>query len=178
MTIPKLVKGTLITIAIFIILLLVLQFALITRAKNSAQNFQQQLTQLKQERKLKSKKISAAIDTISDYHFLLEDIGRSLFSIKNSVKEYKNQHNQWPENMAMLGLDPEKAADGKYTQSIKLDKGEIYAFLTPKYGSKKIIRLYYTGRFPNAWSCTTNLRLFNKKTIAGMPCTEDPNITL
>ena len=90
---------------------------------------------------------------------------------------YKNKHNEWPEDMTTLGLQSEKSADGKNTQSIKIDDGEIYAFLTAKHGSNKILRLYYTGAYPNKWSCTTNLSLGSKKTIAGMPCTEKSHIS-
>ena len=78
--------------------------------------------------------------------------------------------------MTDLGLNSEKAADGKYIQSIKIDNGEIYAFLTEKYGANKIVRLYDDpGGF--TWKCDTNLLLSKKITIASAPCTEESNIS-
>ncbi len=127
--------------------------------------------------KIDSKKTSDHLDKLWKQQSMLDNIGRSLYSVKNSVERYKNKHSDWPEDMQVMGLKSEQAADGKYSQSIKVDDGEIYAFLMPKFGHKKILHLFHTGDYRSKWSCTTNLDLEGNNTIAGMPCTEVAKIT-
>ena len=170
-------KAIAITLAIFGVVSLASKMTVVTKVNEESKiHHKQYIEQIKQQ-EIKNKQISTESDTKWKHHTQLEDIGRSLFSIKYSVEKYENKHNEWPEDMTTLGLQSEEAADGKYTKSIKIDDGQIYAFLMPEFGEKKILHLHYTGGYPNKWSCTTNLSLKSKKTIAGMPCTEKSKIS-
>jgi len=169
-------KAIAILLAIVGVMQLSSKMTVVTQVNEDSKTFRKEYLDQRKQNEVESKKMSDARDEQWKQHSLLEDIGRSLFSVKNSVERYKSEHNKWPEDMTELGSQSEKAADGKYTQSIKIDSGEIYAFLMPKYGDNKIMHLHYTGAYPNKWSCTTNLPLGSKKTVVGMPCTEKTKI--
>ena len=137
---------------------------------------QQQYNERLKKHRTEKQKISGNLIEQRERHYLLTRLGGPLSRIRNSVLQYERKHDTMPEGMTDLGLNSEKAADGKYIQSIKIDNGEIYAFLTEKYGSNKIVRLYDDpGGF--TWKCDTNLRLSKKITIASAPCTEESDIT-
>lgn len=103
---------------------------------------------------------------------LIKRIGRPLSSIKRAVIQYKSKHNAWPEDMIDLG---QKYEGINFVLSIKIDNGEIYAFLSEKYGTNKIVRLYSTNGY--TWQCSTNLQLKEKTEIADATCSEEPNIS-
>jgi len=128
---------------------------------------------------LEKQKISGNLNAEREYHHVLTKIGGYLSSIKNNVILYERKHDKWPEDMTDLGLNSEKSADGRYIQSIKIDNGDIYAFLSEEYGANKIIRLYHVeGRdvvYP--WVCATNLRVKEKTTIANALCSDNPDIS-
>ena len=170
-------KGLAITLAIFGVVQLSAKMTVQTDIEEGAKAHQKEFFQQMKENRAEGERVKDAQDAKWKRHMLLEDIGRSLFSVKSTMERYKNKHSEWPEDMSDLGLQSETAADGKFTQSIKIDNGEIYAFLLPKFGEKKILRVFYTGGFQNKWSCTTNLSLDGKKTISGKPCSEKTRIS-
>ncbi len=144
--------------------------------QNEAAKVQQQYNERVQQLRLAKRKESNDLRAQRERHHLITRLERPLSRIRNSVLQYERKHDTWPEDMTDLGLNSEKAADGKYIQSIKIDNGEIYAFLTEKYGANKIVRLYDDpGGF--TWKCDTNLLLSKKITIASAPCTEESNIS-
>lgn len=170
-------KGVAITLAIIGVVQLAAKMTVQTDIEKGAKVYQKQYFEHQELQKAEGKKMVEAHEAKMKRRFLLDDIGRSLFSIKRTVEQHNNRHGEWPADMTALGLESKKAADGKYTESIKIDDGEIYAFLTPEYGENKIIRLFYSGAYLNKWSCTTNLQLPEGNEIAGMKCTEDSGIS-
>ncbi|MDH3342870.1 MAG: hypothetical protein OEM07_04015 [Gammaproteobacteria bacterium] len=141
-----------------------------------AEKVQQQYNERVQQYNVTKQNTSNNLNAEREIHHLLTRLERPLSTIRNSVIWYKRKHDKWPEDMTDLGLNSEKAADGKYIQSIKIDNGEIYAFLTEKYGAKKIVRLYDDpGGF--TWKCDINLPLNKKTTIASSLCSEVSNIS-
>ena len=165
-----------------VILLVIIGFMQLTarmtvekQIQENAVDAQQHYNQRLQQQKIEQQRMSDTLSAQRERHHRLTRLSRPLLSVKNTVMRYKRKHSEWPEDMTDLGLNSEKSADGQYTQSIKIDNGEIYAFLTEKYGANKIVRLYNTDGY--TWKCSTNLLLEAKTTIADAPCSEESNIS-
>ncbi len=170
-----------------VVLLVILGFMQLTAKQttdvmeqNAINNdFEQQAKQRYQQR-LKDHQANKMAGTSSlneqrDMHHFLIKLSSPINSVKTAVSLYKRKHDKWPEDMTDLGLKSEKAADGSYTESIKVHNGEVYAFLTKKYGHEKMVRLYSNDGY--SWKCTTNLELPKNKKIASAPCTMDKFIS-
>lgn len=121
----------------------------------------------------------ADLNSQRENYQIISKISGYLSRIKNQVIQYERKHDAWPEDMTDLGLNSEKAADGRYIKSIKIDDGDIYAFLSQKYGDNKIVSINHVEGpdvyFP--WVCATNLEVREKTKIAGAVCTQKASIS-
>ena len=146
--------------------------------EQARQHYEERLQERQQKNNEKAQNY-AAFDAERENHHVVSKISGYLSSIKNTVYMYKRKHDKWPEDMEDLDLNSEKAADGRYIVSIKIDDGDIYAFLHQEYGANKIVSLRHVEGpevfFP--WVCATNLQLKENTTIAGAVCSQEADIT-
>ncbi|MCW8923278.1 MAG: hypothetical protein OQK69_06565 [Gammaproteobacteria bacterium] len=166
---------------IIFVLLIILGFMQLTakvtvekQSQENTQKLQQQKYSQQLQQSRENKKIVNANNAQRKHNLVLDAMGRSLTSIQNYVEDFRNVGGDWPEDLTDMGMQSETAVRSKYIQSVKIDNGEIYAFLAPQFGDNKILRMYYKA---GTWNCTTNLLLAGKKTIARMPCSEDPDVS-
>jgi len=101
----------------------------------------------------------------------------SLRRIMGRVENYLGKNGRWPETMTEIGYKPDTITNVAL-EAIKIDRGEIYGFLKPKYGNKKMIRIRPTlDRNPYDWECTTNIKLKGPTYLGGLTCKEDSGLS-
>lgn len=107
----------------------------------------------------------------------LNNAASSLDRFKRSVIRYRDYEKRWPESISDMGAISKNTAN-YFMDDVRVDNGQIYGFLKPEFGARKIIRVYPSqDTYPYKWKCSTNLDLGDETTLGGMECTEDPNIS-